>query len=249
MSRAARLTLGCIGALAFMASAHAADPAGSWRRSPPDFEYEKPEPPYSELMSGWYLRGDLGYRWNHVGPTSVSTIPTVSETYNNALALGVGFGFKYRWFRADVTVDRGGPSRITGNTAAPVLQPQYSAKASTVSTHANIYFDLGTWAGFTPYVGGGAGVTSMTSEQYVDITLAAPSATITGPAKVLNFTWGVMAGVAYQVQPNWMIDVGYRYLHLGDLPGAENAGTLNTAVIFKNLTAQEARFGIRYLFD
>jgi opacity protein-like surface antigen len=202
-------------------------------------------------MSGWYLRGDVGYRWNSIGPTQVwTTIPTASENYQNSMGYGAGFGFKYRWFRTDLTLDMGGPSKVSGTTVAAAPQPQYSAKVSTLTVLANAYFDLGSWAGITPYVGGGIGITRLTSEQYADTTLATPGSFISGPGRAQNFSWAAMAGVAFQVRPNWMIDVGVRHLYLGDILAAENnAGTGNTAVTFKNLSAQEARIGVRYLFE
>ena len=57
-----------------------------------------------------------------------------------------------------------------------------------------------------------------------------------------------MAGVAFQVQPNWVIDVGFRHLDMGDFPST--AGENPTlGGMFKNVTAQEARIGLRFLFD
>jgi opacity protein-like surface antigen len=56
-------------------------------------------------------------------------------------------------------------------------------------------------------------------------------------------------GVAYQVTPNWLIDVGYRHLEMGDVPGANGAGTRTTAAVFKSQSVNEARIGFRYLFD
>lgn len=248
MTRLWALVAGGIGAFALVASAHAADPGRTWRPAPPpEPEYEKPEPKFRELMSGWYLRGDLGYRWNKAGSITSAT-PTTSRDYDNSIALGVGFGYKYQWFRADVTIDRGGPSRISASTAAGGIQPQYSAKINAVSVLANAYIDLGTWAGFTPYIGAGAGIAELRSESYVDSNHL-PDGTITGPGKQQNFAWAWMAGVAFQVQPSWVVDVGFRHLNLGDLIGANGAGVSNNAAIFRNLSAQEVRVGVRYLFE
>ena len=36
---------------------------------------------------------------------------------------------------------------------------------------------------------------------------------------------------------------------LGDVPGIDGAGTTNNAAVFKNLSAQEARIGFRFLLD
>ena len=243
MTRARALITGCIGAIAFAAGAHAADPPGSWRPLPP--EHGDNRPPYQELLSGWYLRGDIGMRWNSIDVVSAAR-PVTGNDYSSAVSGTVGFGYKYQWFRTDLTVDKGVPSRATASTASGA-QPQYSAKIDAVSAMANVYADLGTWWSFTPYIGAGFGMTQLKSKNYVDTT--PPLTDVTQPGKALNFTWAVMAGAAYRVAPNWMIDVGYRYLSMGDVPGIDGAGQTNNAAVFKNLTAHEARVGFRFLFD
>ena len=122
------LFAGFIGAFAFVASAHAADPAGSWRRPPLESDYEKPGPQYKELMSGWYLRGDVGYRFTSGGPSAANV---TSEKYTNTIEGGLGFGYKYQWFRADLTYDFSSPTRVRATTSAATNQPQYTAKIST----------------------------------------------------------------------------------------------------------------------
>ena len=61
MIRAKALITGMAAAAAFGAAAHAADPPRTWRR-----RYERPAPRYVEMVSGWYVRGDFGYRFNHI---------------------------------------------------------------------------------------------------------------------------------------------------------------------------------------
>ena len=113
---------------------------------------------------------------------------------------------------------------------------------------ANIYVDFGTWAGFTPYIGGGIGETQLKSANYNDTTLPQVSTTLQ-PGKAMNFSWAWMAGVAFQVQQSWMIDAGFRHLQLGDVPGFNQAATTTSGATFKNFSANEVRVGIRYLFD
>ena len=69
--------------------------------------------------------------------------------------------------------------------------------------------------------------------------------------KTQNFAWAWMAGLSYQVMPNWLIDVGYRYLDLGDAisRGGSPGGASFNETIWKDLSAQEVRFGVRFLFD
>ena len=248
MIRARILFAGVIAAFAFVASAHAADPAGSWRPAPPP-EADGPSP-FRQLMSGWYLRGDVGFRWNSGG---VSSNNVTSEKYTTSYDGTFGFGWKYQWFRGDLTYDRSGPTRVNVTTTAPTNQPQFTAKISSQTVLANGYIDFGTWGGFTPYLGAGVGIARLKSVDYVDTTDSPThpnNATgVTSRGSQQNFAWAAMAGVSYQVTQNWLIDVGYRYLSMGNVPSSEGAGTRTNAAVFKSQTASEARIGFRYLFD
>ena len=130
-------------------------------------------------------------------------------------------------------------------------QPQFTAKIRSETVLVNGYVDFGTWGGFTPYAGGGAGVARLKSVNYVDTT-DSPSNNVwgvTGPGKSQNFAWAAMVGVAYQVAPSWLIDVGFRHLNLGNVVSSEGAGTRTNAAVFRNLSTNEARIGVRFLFD
>ena len=242
MGRVAAIAGGLLGTLASIASAQAADPPRSW---PKPYEEVTPASPYRELASGWYVRADIGYRWYSGGP---SIAAGTSESYSNGFNGTVGFGLKYHWFRADLTYDRCTPTRVSISTSAPVTQPQIGAKIRPETVLANAYFDLGSWWGFTPYVGAGAGVARLTSSNYSD---SASATTVWQKGKSHNFAWAAMGGVAYQITPRWMIDVGYRYLSLGDAASTDMATTTNGSVTpyFKGITAHETRIGFRFLLD
>jgi len=232
---------GTVAALAFIATAHAADPPGSWI---PPADFERPQPRSVELMSGWYLRGDVGYRMNRMGSVDAPSTIT-SQDIGKAFGFTLGAGYKYQWFRADLTFDHGSPANATGTTASGAAQPQYTGKIDAFSALANVYFDLGTWSGFTPYVGVGAGGTYLRNSNYHDTTL--PSNQLVSMSTSWNTSWAAMAGVSIQIAPIWVIDVGYRYLSLGDVKSG--TGTNNSPITWKSLSTQEVRVGFRYLFD
>jgi opacity protein-like surface antigen len=244
MSRVRALIVGFMGAFAFVASAHAADPAGSWRRPPLETDYEKPNPQF--LMSGWYLRADIGYRWNNGGRSNSNV---VSERYTNSYDGTVGFGYKYQWFRADVIYDRSGPTRVSAFTSVTTNQPQFTAKIRSETVLVNGYVDFGAWGGFTPYVGGGVGVARLKSVDYVDTTDSPSITGVMGQGTQQNFAWAAMAGVAYQVAPSWMVDFGFRHLDLGDVVSSDGAGIRTNAMVFRNQTVNEVRLGVRFLLD
>src|SRR5256885_3220060 len=112
MARLRTLVAVSAAAVAFSAAAHAADPARSWPQP-----LSKPAVRFTELMSGWYLRGDIGYRLNRVDSVVGATAEVTSYNIDNVVAAGAGVGYKYQWFRADVTVDYGGQPKFSGNAA------------------------------------------------------------------------------------------------------------------------------------
>ena len=61
-----------------------------------------------------------------------------------------------------------------------------------------------------------------------------------------KFSWAGMAGIAFAISHNLMVDVGYRYLNIGDVTtGSDALG----AMTFKNVAAHEVRVGLRWSFD
>jgi opacity protein-like surface antigen len=235
------LITGTIAALVSCAAAHAADPPRSWP------VYERPAPRYVEMVSGWYVRGDFGYRFNEMQSVQGGQ-PVTSFNYPDSLGVTFGGGYKYQWFRFDATVDYA--PRVTAratSTNAAASQPQYTTKIDALSLLTNFYIDMGTWYGFTPYVGAGFGVTYLRSRDYEDTAIAPVAGTPSGGRT--NFSWAAMGGVSYQIDARWLVDVGYRYLSMGDLP--TSAGTSNPLdhTTWKRLSAQEIRIGLRFLLD
>ena len=230
-----------VGALAFCAAAHAADAPDSW--SPRESGNSPPQ--ITELSSGWYLRGDLGYRLNRIGSVH-SPAPIVSQKYDNTNVIGGGIGYKYQFLRADVTVDYGLKTKYEGTTATATAQPQYTAFIQPITVLANAYLDLGTWSGLTPYVGAGAGGSHMTVADYHNSALEPP---ISGQTKAGKWTWSWawMAGLSYQVSRHWIIDAGYRQLHLGEAVSGRDAS--GSFITWDKLSAREFRVGLRFVIE
>ena len=100
---------------------------------------------------------------------------------------------------------------------------------------------------FTPYVGGGMGTSWVRTGDYAVASLG-PNVAIT-PRPKWNFSWALMGGVSYQLLPNIVIDLGYRYLRIGDAAsGFEPPANLAYTSV-KNISAQDVRVGFRFLLD
>jgi opacity protein-like surface antigen len=222
-------------------AATAADFPGSYPSSPQVMRAPRVVDEYS---SGWYLRGDVGYRKIRIGEvTNAAATPTFDDHIDPSVTLGGGVGYKWSWFRADLTADYGLKTKYLGSTAA--LAPDFSARVESVTALANIYGDLGTWGGLTPYIGAGLGGAYLRTTEFNSAFLPGITA-VPGTGK-WNLAWAWMAGVSYQVMPNVQIDLGYRRASLGNaITGSDSFGNQLT---LKRLTADDIRIGFRYLID
>ncbi len=206
----------------------------------PSFGYNAPQPPrVQEFVSGWYLRGDIGWRRDtKIGDiTSNFPLPDMNDI-SDVATIGGGGGYKQQWFRADVTLDYAGKADYDGNLGGA----HFTGKIESFTALANIYLDLGTWAGFTPYIGAGAGAVVFRAYDFRPplgiVSLDYPTQT--------EFAWAYMAGASYAIAPRWLVDFSYRRLNYGDMtfnPKLQNALSL------KDLSANEFRIGVRYNLD
>lgn len=197
-----------------------------------------------EFSSGWYLRGDVGYRFkndadsvSHNGPPAVR-----SPEFDKSWLAGAGVGYKWEWFRTDLTVDYGSVSAFTGNSA--IQNNDFKANIDSVTGLVNVYGDLGTWFGLTPYVGVGAGFARL---QAADFNLVSAPGAFTNSGSNWNFAWAYMAGISYRVMGNYHVDLGYRHVNMGDVDtGRDKFGN---QLSFKKLSSDEIRIGFRYTLD
>jgi opacity protein-like surface antigen len=208
--------------------------------------YGQPRPVLEEYGSGWYLRGDIGWTGyssvsaDYVGRTGV--LGAVSNTkLDDTWVVGAGVGYQAGWFRSDVTVDYRSQSEFAGTALGDV----FNGNVASWSTLLNGYFDLGSWSGITPYVGAGVGAAYHYAHNWRDIS----SGEQYYNGSNWDFAWAVMAGVAVKVSPNMSVDVGYRYVDLGQ-PESGVGHTLTTDRIrLDSVTAHEVRAGVRYTID
>ncbi len=227
--------------------------------SPPT-GYAPANPPI-EFGTGWYLRGDASF-----GPEDKpklvlnGTAPAFnSDSTDFGYGFGAGAGYRFNeFFRTDVTADYLDAFDYEANvpcSATCVINQKTSVWRW--DGLVNGYVDLGTWAGFTPYVGAGAGVSGTHQDGSIGIDgQALPAGVIdprtgtlvtsTVPSRSdVRFAWAAMAGLSYALAPHTLIDVGYRYLDLGKT----TISMFPAASVNKDLTSQQVRVGVRYMID
>ena len=206
---------------------------------PPQPEYR---PVSIDLSTGWYLRGDIGAYWGQLtGAQSAAPFPDPTDSsLGNGMTGGLGVGYKSNWLRTDVTIDYAAPAKYQGTVATA---GDTTAKIQATTALVNGYLDLGTWYRVSPYIGAGAGVAYVRATDYVG-----PAPPLSGDTsnKQWNFAFAGMAGIAFAISHNLMMDAGYRYLNIGDVKTGSDAFG---AMTFKNVFAHEVRVGLRWSFD
>jgi opacity protein-like surface antigen len=82
----------------------------------------------------------------------------------------------------------------------------------------NVYADLGTWGGVTPFVGAGIGFSRIGIHSFRDAGIAngAPTLGYADSDYKWNVAYAFHAGLAYEVTRNMTLEFAYRYVYLGD---------------------------------
>lgn len=178
--------------------------------------------------SGWYLRADAGYVAPAGGAVSAGPFPLTGDLSGAGWSVGAGIGYRLLPFlRAEASLDYldlGSASGLAGRVGADALVGL-----------ASLYWDVITVAGFTPYVGAGAG--------FAVTSFDLPSA-FTAARTDWGFAFALAAGVSYAFSEALSLDLGYRYVNLGARDLSVLA-PLETGTI----TAHQIRLGLRYALE
>lgn len=242
--------------------------------------FEGPRDDRVEFATNWYVRGDLAYAQETFPKISPDFTSGASPSVLNAYSAGAGIGYKVNyWFRTDLILDYRSQIHAVGSGATPcaIVLPSVITGLPTIGPEtctghfdteirrwdllANGYLDLGTWEGFTPYIGAGAGATWAQTNQSVNFTfgngLPCQAGCAIGGNVFANFdrsqsntkyqfAWALMAGVAIAMTDHAQLDVGYRFLDLGSFTGLSS---VTGASVTTKVRANELRAGVRYMID
>lgn len=232
-----------------------------------DLVEEAPPPVYQAppAFGGWYIRGDLDYHWASFrgadyitygccGATDPGSSSFDSGNLDGAFSLGAGVGYQItNYLRTDLTADYWFKSDFNGSTSGtcggvPCTSSDHSAYSAWLLL-ANAYADIGTYYGFTPYVGAGIGGAHV---KWDDLhNTIAGATTIHEGSENWRFAWALMAGTSYCLTDNLKLDVGYRYSHVNGGRMFELAPVVGIGAgpgFDNGFNVHEARAGLRYEF-
>ena len=154
-------------------------------------------------------------------------------------------------FRADLSYTFRSSADLVGvPPTAPITDPIHTS----INPHAlmvNAYYDFSNSAPIRPYVGAGIGAARLSLD---DVSVVNGNTVTFAGNEQWNFAWQLMAGVGIPLTERMMLDVGYRYVNLGDIGTTATAfqsgvATGTSTLDFDDLTSHEARFGVRISFD
>jgi opacity protein-like surface antigen len=223
--------------------------------------------PPAQDFGGWYLRGDIGFsnqKVDHLNNAldANNTTSVQNLSFNTAGIFGAGVGYQFNhWFRADITGEYRGNSDFSGTDQISypggVGTDVYHATKSEWVALANAYVDLGTWWCITPFVGAGVGAARVSIANFTDQGIAnngggaLPGLALADNVAKWNLAWAIHAGVAYKVNPNFTVELAYRYLNMGDgmtgdLRTFDGTNNVYNPMTFKNITSQDLMLGVRW---
>ena len=272
IAKRSALILGAMIGLGAMAPVQAADLGGGRGGSIKDDAM----PALMAQSARLYVRVDGSYAsYDTPGLTEDHQFDLIDRSISNNWSVGGGIGYYFnKNIRADLTYEHRFNADVSGSIADPNATLGGSRKFGLKSDLylANLYYDFDSRGRFTPYVGAGLGwVDHKTSAGTVQDacgctgTIASGSGSSVAAALMagmsVNLTHrGPAAGTGEnygggETARNLYLDLGYRFLYLGDVStGAVTAtkpGPVTVVAADPTLTdihAHEFRVGLRYDF-
>lgn len=224
------------------------------------------------------------------GPTPFGSSPAwFNKDFETSVVSGVGAGYIWSpRLRTDLTADvrsqsqvkgagtyaydlhayQGGPppvylpipdsSGLTNMRVEGSVRDNTTIRSGTILF--NLYYDLGKFSHFTPYVGAGLGValheferTHSTTENVCDNSTAPfptcsayRSTTGTDKSHSASFAWAAMVGASYNLTSATLIDFNYRYLNTGSTGVTLAAAGGASKVTIGETGEHQLRAGLRF---
>lgn len=240
-------------ALAAVAVSALSGPAGAVDLGqPPELEHTADMIPAVPDDFGPYLRADLGAAFpdaSHMNLGGAAPATFSSPDFDAVATVGLGLGWRFTpWLRSDVTFDFTPAVQATAGCAA-CGGVSARADVSSLAILANGYVDFPVLGPVTPYVGAGVGTARLETSNAVASGATGAFAAPPGSAS-WGFAYTFTGGLAVKLSDVVSVDVGYRYLDLGDAStGAGWSQSGPAKLKLDDLTSQQVRIGLRYRFE
>ena len=194
---------------------------------------------------------------------------SLGDKHDNAWggALAIGYDFDKRFqvpIRTEVEYSIFSQVEADKNRLSPTeadWRESFSQKFDIQTLFLNAYWDINTGTAFTPYVGAGIGMAFINSKYNCggeDVNDPANDwvRSSTGSKSRTNFAWNVGAGLGYDFNEYVTLDIGYRFVSLGDVKTGKGQQVDTGAVVpnmydygqSKNLYMHQVMAGLRVTF-
>lgn len=175
------------------------------------------------------------------------------RVWGTSFAAGVSYGLEGGAIRTELEWQRNTAARLHYTDviyAGADSEVEHTSKTK-IKTHAymlNAYYDFDTCTKFTPYVGAGIGLakTKIANMEYGGFRWFDKST-----EKHTGIAWQIGAGIAYALNDNVSVDVGYRYIDYGKFDVTTSGGRWQGMGFDRTsheTTANELYAGLRYSF-
>lgn len=204
----------------------------------------------------------------------VTAFTDATSDIDSGWAFGGGVGRYFgRGFRGDLTLEYRTSTDVSGSVGASCCtEISTQTELDGVVGLANLYYDFNRGGRFVPYIGGGIGFAHLETDGgtvsctvgcaglFGDADYGGSSTTNFAAAAMAGLTWQIRSGgtqymggikdepVAVSTGRALYLDVGYRFLYLGDVEAGNAVQTSGNEleVGWDSLMSHEVRVGLRY---
>lgn len=222
-------------------------------------------PPPPPSGRAWYLKGTIGMKNPEPDSIYVDEPAFADHTVHHvdiksSALYGFGIGVEHsRWLRFDITGEYRGKQLFLAQDSycrgpGDCGTNEYTADLESWLGLANVYVDLTTWRGITPYIGGGIGIASIDVQGFKDVNVPNNSVFYgNSDNATTNFAWALYAGLSYDVTDQLTLDFAYRYTDLGDAETgratAYDGSSSYSGLQIRDITSHDLLLSARYRLD
>ncbi len=196
-------------------------------------------------------------------PSSSASGTKSDDAFGGALALGYNFDTRFNVpVRAEIeyAVYSQVKGKTSGSGQIDIFTDFYGAKQELKiqTLFLNAYFDIKTGTAFTPWLGAGVGMAFVHSRSsaYYDFDYGRYRSLFEGSEasqNTTNFAWNVGAGIGWKVAESLTVDLGYRFVSLGEVENPTWSDVIGYTPVFiksktEHLFMHQALLALRFEF-